>query len=355
MNTNDRDRFDKYDAHEARFDPLRANNRPDRRLPEPNHQPKVSHHDIFKGLTEDLRGLEGGFSPTYQPSHYERGWLLDSLRLFYEQSLITDVVARIRGGKEASVYRCTAHPSTGEVELAAKVYRPRRFRSLSNDAVYRQGRTVLLEEGGRVLANDHRAMRAMEKKSAFGMRISHTSWLLHEYITLQQLHAAGGAVPQPFGVSENAILMTYCGDRNLAAPTLNEIKLDTDEAYTIWTEVLRNVELMLSMGIVHGDLSAYNILVWEERITIIDFPQVVNIENNNTAWDILCRDIVRICDYFQRQGVKCEGETLASQLWEQYGVNYNLPIVTASTAAHTTQQPAFCVKLPLVIPSPSQS
>ena len=329
MNTNDSNVFDKeinkYDDYEAMFDPLRANYRPgSRRLRKPYHKPKVSHSEIIINLAEDPQGLEGGFTPTYQPSRYERGWLLDSLRLFYGQTLITDILGRVRGGKEASVYRCTGHSSTGKSMLAAKVYRPRAFRSLSNDAVYRQGRTVLIEEGGRPLVNDHRAMRAMEKKSVFGMRISHTSWLLHEYIALQRLHAEGGAVPQPYGVSENAILMDYCGDENLAAPTLSEIRLDPDEARITWHEVMRNVELMLKIGIVHGDLSAYNILIWEGEITLIDFPQIVDLEHNNAAWGIFERDMVRTCDYFRRQGVTCDGKTLAEQLWEQYGVDQDL-------------------------------
>ncbi len=317
---------DKYDRYEALFDPLKANQRLGRRQ-QPHHKPKIQPTQIINGLAEDPQGLEGGFNPTYQPSRYERGWLLDSLRSFYAQTLISDVLAQVRGGKEANVYCCAAHPTTGENLLAAKVYRPRQFRSLSNDAIYRQGRSVLIEEGGLVLADDHRATRAMEKKSAFGMRISHTSWLLHEYTALQRLHASGGAVPKPYAVSENAILMTYCGDRHLAAPALSEVKLDPDEARGAWVEVLRNVELMLSLGMVHGDLSAYNILIWDGQITIIDFPQVVDVAHNFDAWSIFERDIHRTCDYFQRQGVRCNGKASAEALWERYGIKQDPPVL----------------------------
>ncbi|TFG70053.1 MAG: hypothetical protein E4H27_06440, partial [Anaerolineales bacterium] len=137
------DTSDKYDDYEALFDPQKANRRLGRRQ-QPHHTPKIQPSEIIEDLAEDPQGLEGGFNPTYQPSRYERGWLLDSLRSFYAQTLISDVLAQVRGGKEANVYCCAAHSTTGESLLAAKVYRPRQFRSLSNDAIYRQGRSVLI-------------------------------------------------------------------------------------------------------------------------------------------------------------------------------------------------------------------
>ena len=182
-------------------------------------------------------------------------------------------------------------------------------------------------DGRPVHENDHREMRAIWKKTEFGKQVSHTSWLLHEYITLQRLSAAGGAVPRPYGTSDNAILMAYCGDAYLAAPTLNEVKLAPDEARVAWQEVLRNVKLLLNIGLVHGDLSAYNILIWDGEITLIDFPQVVDIHKNNAAWDIFKRDIERTCDYFKRQGVSCDGRSLAEQLWGRYGVDYDPPML----------------------------
>jgi RIO kinase 1 len=316
--------LDKYEHYEAMFDPLRANYRPGRHR-KIRQKTRVHQAELVVELAEDTRGLEDGFETTYHPSRYERGWLLDSLRGFYDQSLISDVLSLIRGGKEASVYRCAAHPSTGEEFLAVKVYRPRQFRSLSNDAVYRQGRTVLMGDGRPVHENDHREMRAIWKKTEFGKQVAHTSWLLHEYITLQRLHAAGGAVPQPYATSENAILMGYCGDGYLPAPTLHEVKLNQDEANLAWNEVIRNVRLMLELGLVHGDLSAYNILYWEGKIILIDFPQVVDVEKNNAARGIFERDMARTGDYFRRQGIHCDVGLLAKQLWNQYGKDYAPP------------------------------
>ena len=154
---------------------------------------------------------------------FEEGWLLQSLRTFYEMDYISDVLARIRGGKEASVYRCQATPKTGMTLAAAKVYRPCMFRSLRNDATYREGRAYLKADGRAIKKNEHRLMRAIGKKTQMGEQLEHTSWLMYEYTTLQALHAAGAAVPKPLAVNDNTILMEFCGDEFLAAPTLNTV------------------------------------------------------------------------------------------------------------------------------------
>lgn len=263
---------------------------------------------------------EGAAVPmTYKPARFEAGWLRASLRSFYEQELIVDVLAQVKGGKEANVYRCQAHPRLGGALLAANVYRPRRFRNLANDQLYREGRPVLTGDGRPVRATDHRVMRALGKKTAFGVQVQHTSWLMYEYATLEKLHRAGGAVPRPVGSNENAILMEYQGDARRAAPALQEIRLSSRQARPLLTEVLRNIELLLQNGLVHGDLSAYNILYWNRRVTLIDFPQVTQVHTNRNAEAILQRDVKRVCDYFRRQGVPSDPVAIAADLWERYG------------------------------------
>jgi RIO kinase 1 len=263
-------------------------------------------------------GLEGGFTMSYQPARYEEQWLRSSLHMFYDEHLITDVQAQVKGGKEASVYRCAADPTTGAAMLAAKVYRPRMFRNLRNDQMYREGRTILTADGSPVKKTDHRIMRALGKKTAFGAQVQHTSWLMHEYTTMGRLHRAGAAVPRPVAVGENAILMSYYGDERRAAPALNEIRLAGDEAERLFREVLRNIELMLRHGLIHGDLSAYNILYWQGQVVLIDFPQVTDLETNVNATFILQRDITRVCEYFARQGVACDPAAIMDRLWGRY-------------------------------------
>lgn len=310
--------IDEYEHYAEQFNPLRTDRKARRRKPGVRRMTSRSHRQIIAELAEPA-GLEAGFNPSYQPSVHERGWLLSSLRSFYDQVLITDVLAKVKGGKEATVYRCQAHPSTGMTWLAAKVYRPRMFRNLRNDKVYRLGREILTTGGRVVKKSDHRIMRAIGKKTAFGVQVQHTSWLTHEYTAIQRLHQAGGAVPQPFAASENAILMSYHGDALMAAPTLNQISLKPDEAKPLFQEVLRNVELMIQHDLIHGDLSAYNILYWAGEMTIIDFPQVTDLRTNPRAHFILRRDVTRICEYFARQGVQCDPHAIVDELWLRYG------------------------------------
>ena len=146
---------------------------------------------------------------------------------------------------------------------------------------------------------------------------------MHEYVAMEQLFGSGGAVPEPIDASENAILMGYHGDERMAAPTLNTISLDPGEAARLFQEVVRNVDLMLEHDLLHGDLSAYNILYWATgdaggEITLIDFPQVTDLHGNSRARFILERDIARTCEYFAKQGVACDAQALAQERWTRY-------------------------------------
>ncbi len=285
------------------------------------HTPKKSQAEIVQSLAapDALEG-EGKYQTTYQPSRYEATWLLQSLTDFYRQEFITDVLAMVRGGKEASVYRCAARAGHGTDLLAAKVYRPRQFRQLRNDKMYREGRAILTADGKEAKETDHRLMRAIGKKTDFGVQVEHTSWLMYEFNTLKTLHTAGAAVPYPYAVSENAILMGYVGDAEMAGPTLNTVNLQTDEARSLFAETMRNVELMLTLGMIHGDLSAYNILYWEGKITLIDFPQVSSSLGNSQSHFILKRDVERVCQYFASQGVRAaeNPDEIMRRLWKRH-------------------------------------
>ena len=267
-----------------------------------------------KAITGRL-GVEEGGRTTYRPSRFEEGWLKSSLQDFFEQELITDILSKVKGGKEATVYLCTG----GDRELlAAKVYRPQRFRNLSNDQLYRDGRDVITTDGRELKKRDERIDRALEKRTDFGVQVRHTSWLMHEYTTMQRLWDVGARVPQPFAATDNAILMEYIGDEEFAAPTLREVRLDPGEAKPIFDSVMADIALMLQWGIIHGDLSAYNILYWDGKPTLIDFPQIVTPHKNEAAFDIFTRDVTRVCEYFSKYGISADGPAVAASLWAKY-------------------------------------
>jgi RIO kinase 1 len=309
---------DPYAEYEAMFDPMYMDRKARRkRVQKTYHVPKVSRLQVMEQIAEEV-GWETHFQTTYRPSKHEAEWLLSSMSPFFEQSLINDVLSIVKGGKEASVYCCAAHP-TMEIEwVAAKVYRPRKFRGLTNDKIYREGRDILTADGHIIHENKDRVIRAIGKKSSFGQQVSHTSWLMHEYQALEKIHMAGGNVPKPYLAGSNAILMSFIGAESIAAPMLNTIQLQKAEAERLFDIVLKNVELMLEHHLVHADLSAYNILYQQGEITIIDLPQVVDSEGNRNAPAILARDIQRVCDYFGSQGVQCEAELIFRDLWKRY-------------------------------------
>jgi RIO kinase 1 len=284
--------------------------------PRKSRKPKRSHHQIMAELVEDDHNTEGGFNPSFRASRHERAWILTYLGPFYNDHLISDVLGQVKGGKEAMVYRCQAHPATGVELLAAKLYRPSIFRTLKNDAVYRTGRQALDEEGKPI--QDRRRQRAMLKKTNHGRALLHNAWLAHEFETLRLLYEAGAAVPRPLARGENAILMGYVGDGRLPASTLNHVTLRAAEAGPLLQLLLDNVELFLSRRRVHGDLSAYNVLYWQGQATIIDFPQAVDPYTNPAAFGMLTRDLTRLCHYFAQYGPTPDPIALATALWQRH-------------------------------------
>ena len=255
---------------------------------------------------------------TYQASKTEAAWLLDSLGGLYENQWFADILQVVKGGKEASVYMCKGTALTGEDLVAAKVYRPRMFRALRNDAQYREGR-AMLDEDGLVISREG-PLKAIRNRTQLGDRLIHQSWIMHEVEALKLLFEAGFDVPAVYANGDNAILMEFVGDADGAAPILHDIRLETTEARILFERILHNIEGMLRLDLVHGDLSAYNILYRSGEITLIDFPQVVVPEGNSSAYEIFQRDITRVCEYFRRQGVESDPDVLARKLWRSRGL-----------------------------------
>jgi RIO kinase 1 len=116
--------------------------------------------------------------------------------------------------------------------------------------------------------------------------------------------------------------MSYIGEEEMAAPVLHAVRLTRAEAKPLFDRVIRNIEIMLAHRRVHGDLSAYNILYWDGEISLIDFPQAIDPDQNRNGYRIFERDVTRICEYFTRQGVACAPHRLAADLWTAH--NYRL-------------------------------
>jgi len=232
-----------------------------------------------------------------------------ALSEFFEAEWITEVVREVKSGKEGTVYCCRAAARTGHDLLAAKVYRPPEHRLFHNRAVYEEGRWI----------GDRRLGRALAKKTRVGRALGADIWGAHEYETLALLHGAGAAVPKPVARSGQALLMTYVGDLDRAAPLLQHAEIPSDEAASLFRRLLREIGLWLGCGRVHGDLSPYNILYWNGEPTVIDFPQAVDIETNPQARALLTRDVTNLCRFFARYGVRADPEMVAFDLWRREG------------------------------------
>jgi RIO kinase 1 len=282
-------------------------------------RPKVDASAERNNLT-DFNDHENDFVPSYaaslDPLHYERQWVIDSVSGFYHDNIISDLTRLVKGGKEANVFCCTATPVTGVDLIAAKLYRPRMLRHIRNDAMYREGRLVLDSDGKE--AKGDREARAMRKKTKFGQHLGFMSWILHEYGVQRELYDDGADVPKPIAQRGNTILMEYIGDDWGPAPTLSEISITGAEAQPLFERVMENVRLMLRRHLVHGDLSAYNILYWEGEITIIDFPQMVDARKNQNALTFFQRDVQRVCEYFVQHGAEADPTELSLDIWDTY-------------------------------------
>ena len=271
---------------------------------------------------DDIVQMDEGddYVPSYaaalDPLHHERQWVINSTLSFYQDKLITDLTRLVKGGKEANVYLCLAGTTVEQDLLAAKLYRPRMLRTLKNNAIYKDGRILRDSEGKEIRGS--RELRAMQKKTRFGKDLDLTAWIEHEFQVQKQLYQAGADVPQPIAHGGNTILMAYLGDEYQAAPTLSDVALPADEAQVQFRRIMSNVERMLAHHLVHGDLSAYNILYWEGEIAIIDFPQMVDARKNQHAYTLLERDVTRVCQYFAPLGVKANGRGIAAALWDRY-------------------------------------
>jgi RIO kinase 1 len=256
------------------------------------------------------------FNPTARLTGQEREWVLNALESFYHDGVISDILYHVKGGKEATVFCCRANSETGHDLLAAKIFRPRMFRAMKNDALYREGRTMLDDEGKSVF--ESRQGRALRRKTRFGKNLAEASWHHHEYETLRLLYEAGLDVPQPIACSTNVILMEYVGDESAPAPILQNVELSPSELQNIFERLIRNVECFLACNRVHADLSAYNVLYWNGDVKIIDMPQAVDAMTNPNAYGFLTRDIDRLCKYFNKQGLATDASRIAQDLWTKY-------------------------------------
>jgi RIO kinase 1 len=223
----------------------------------------------------------------------------------------------LKSGKEAEVFLVERIGETRSCFLAHKRYRPRtpeysgQLRELGfskgtiyrSDAVYRKGWNL-----------KSRDQRAVDKKTDHGRDVVAAMWPINELAMLRRAWDAGASVPYPVDVVDDGVLMQFMGEGQVAAPRLVDARLDRDGLAHAWRQLVDNLRLLTSAKLVHSDLSVYNLLWYEGRVVVIDFPQAVDVIVNPEAPGLLHRDVLNVATWFGRHGVQVDAERVFGQL-----------------------------------------
>ena len=227
------------------------------------------------------------------------------LQPLIEDGLVDEVLSQLMSGKEATVYvvRC------GNEIRCAKVYKEAAKRSFKQAATYQEGRKV---------RNSRRA-RAMEKGSKFGRKQQEDTWQNAEVDALYRLANAGVRVPVPYGCFNGVLLMELVtDDEGQVAPRLNDVSMSAEQAREDHAEIMNSVKLMLCAGLIHGDLSEFNVLVDDYGPVIIDLPQAVEAAANNSAEAMLTRDVQNMSNYYGMFAPSLLETKYSKEIWALY-------------------------------------
>lgn len=227
------------------------------------------------------------------------------LRPLYEDGLIDEVLYQLMSGKEATVYVVRS----GDDTRCAKVYKEAAQRSFKQAAKYQEGRRE----------KNSRRQRAMEKGSKFGRKQMEESWQNAEVDALYRAARAGVRVPQPYGCFDGVLLMELVTDgEGEVAPRLGDVDMTAEQAREDHALMMHYIQLMLCAGMVHGDLSEFNVLVDEYGPVVIDLPQAVDAAANNNAQEMFARDVNKITDYYAMFAPELKNTRYAKEMWGLY-------------------------------------
>lgn len=240
---------------------------------------------------------------------------------------VDEVIRQLMSGKEADVYIVKSHGET----RCAKVYKEAGKRSFSQQAQYQEGRRV----------RNSRQARAMEKNTRFGRKEQEGAWQNTEVETLRRLAEAGVRVPRMFTYTDGILLMELVVDeQGSPAPRLNDLRLTAEQARDGHSTMIGQIVLMLCAGVVHGDLSEYNVLAGTDGLVIIDLPQAIDAAGNNNAGRLLERDVENMTAYFGRFAPELLASDYGREIWKLYASGQLTPASRLSGQFTACAKPA---------------
>lgn len=229
-------------------------------------------------------------------------WLVTS------QGAIDTELGILKTGKEADVFlveRADPHEPDKRAVMAAKRYRDAGHRTFHRSATYTEGRSV----------KRSRDERALKRGSTWGQVVAAGEWAVAEWNALTRLWLAGAPVPYPVQIDGTELMMEWITDtEGESAPRLAQTRPDRDLLREYFDQLVEAMALLAQSGIVHGDLSAYNILATGERLVIIDLPQIVDLVANPAGFDLLLRDCTNVCGWFRARGLEVDEQQVYADL-----------------------------------------
>jgi RIO kinase 1 len=296
-------------------DTPRRTTRRRRRFDDDPHRHDVAALDERLGVTDD--GPPGGDRwSTWDGAEHgplpRPGWVIT------DSGAVDTDLGVLKTGKEADVHLVERSvPGTPRrVLLAEKRYRTPEHRLFHRDAGYLEGRRV----------RRSRETRAMANRTAFGRDILSMQWASAEFAALGKLWSAGVPVPYPVQCAGTHLVLEFLGDADgRAAPRLAQLRPDPDELAGLWHQLVDALIGLARAGLTHGDLSAYNLLVHDGQLMVIDLPQVVDVVGNPQGREFLARDVRRIGEWFTARGLPAEAgdpETLLTELEVELGITH---------------------------------